>query len=53
MTEAMVTCDMLYESEDLNLKITRAKFEDLCKDLFEKCFPPIEQVLSDAKLNKS
>lgn len=53
MTEAMITCDMLYDSEDFQLNITRAKFEDLCTDLFEKCFPSIEQVLGDSKMNKS
>ena len=35
MTEAVVNCDMLYNSEDFSLKITRAKFENICADLFQ------------------
>lgn len=53
MTEAMIECDMLYNSEDFSLKITRAKFEDLCDDLFRKCIPPLEQVLNDSGLNRN
>jgi heat shock 70kDa protein 1/2/6/8 len=30
--------------------MTRAKLEDLTNDLFQKCLPPIENVLIDAKL---
>lgn len=34
----------------LNINITRAKFENLCMDLFEKTLGPVEQALKDAKL---
>ncbi len=34
----------------LNTSLTRAKFEELCSDLFERCRGPVEQALSDAKL---
>lgn len=51
--EAMITCDMLYDSEDFSLQLTRAKFEQLCDDLFKKCMKPIDQVLSDSKIDKS
>jgi molecular chaperone DnaK len=34
----------------LNTSLTRAKFEELCADLFERCRGPVEQALSDAKL---
>ncbi|MEA2158936.1 MAG: molecular chaperone DnaK [Solirubrobacteraceae bacterium] len=34
----------------LNLALTRAKFEQLTKDLIERTRGPVEQVLSDAKL---
>jgi molecular chaperone DnaK len=37
----------------LNINITRAKFESLCADLFEKTLGPVEKALSDAKLNPS
>jgi L1 cell adhesion molecule like protein len=41
------------DGEDLNVVITRSKFEDLCMDLFKKCMPPLENVLKDAKMSKS
>eukprot|EP01107_Rhizomastix_libera_P015356 TRINITY_DN5719_c0_g1_i1.p1 TRINITY_DN5719_c0_g1~~TRINITY_DN5719_c0_g1_i1.p1 ORF type:complete len:636 (-),score=-31.02 TRINITY_DN5719_c0_g1_i1:6-1913(-) len=34
----------------LNVNITRAKFENVCGDLFEKTLGPCERALSDAKL---
>jgi molecular chaperone DnaK len=34
----------------LNISLTRAKFEQLTKDLIERCKGPVEQVLADAKL---
>ncbi len=33
-----------------NLNITRAKFENLCIDLFDKTLKPLEQALRDAKM---
>merc|ERR1712224_865818 len=33
--------------------ITRARFEDLNMDYFNKCMTPIEKVLKDSKLSKS
>ncbi len=37
----------------LNITITRAKFENLCADLFNKTLQPCEQALKDAKLSPS
>ncbi|MCO5251965.1 MAG: molecular chaperone DnaK [Candidatus Kapabacteria bacterium] len=34
----------------LNINLTRAKFENLCADLFEKTLGPCEQALKDAKM---
>lgn len=34
MPEAMISCDALHDCEDFAVKITRAKFEILCDDLF-------------------
>ena len=34
----------------LNLSLSRAKFEELARDLIERCRGPVEQALSDAKL---
>jgi len=36
----------------LNLKLTRAKLEELVDDLIKKTIPPCEQALKDAKLEK-
>ncbi len=36
-----------------NLNITRAKFENLCMDLFDKTLKPLEQALKDAKMTPS
>jgi L1 cell adhesion molecule like protein len=38
---------------DFNISLSRAKFEELCMDLFKKCMPPVENVLKDAGLAKS
>jgi molecular chaperone DnaK len=37
----------------LQVTITRAKFEDMCKDLFERLAAPCEKALADAKLKAS
>ena len=50
--ETMIDIDALAEGEDFNIKINRPKFEDLCRDLFEKCIPPITEALKDAELKK-
>ncbi|MBI2995712.1 MAG: molecular chaperone DnaK [Candidatus Melainabacteria bacterium] len=35
----------------LEMKLTRAKFEDLCHDLFERVRGPVKRALEDAKLS--
>lgn len=40
-------------AKHLNLTITRAKFESLCSDLFDKTLQPCEQALRDAKMTPS
>merc|ERR1711972_1100236 len=47
-----IEIDSLYEGIDFNATVTRAKFEDLNKDLFLKCMEPVEKVLQDAKMDK-
>ena len=44
---------MSFEGEDLSITLTRAKFENLCEDLFRGCLQPVEKVLRDAKMSKS
>lgn len=50
--QAPIECETLAEGEDFNVTITRAKFEELCMDLFRKCMPPVENVLKDSGLAK-
>ncbi|CAL2036564.1 unnamed protein product [Caenorhabditis brenneri] len=52
-SEACVEVDSLFEGIDLCSKITRARFEELCADLFRKTLEPVEKALRDAKLDKS
>jgi len=47
-----IECEALAEGEDFSLKLSRAKFEELCIDLFRKCMPPVESVLKDAEAGK-
>ena len=51
--EASVEIDSLFEGIDFYSKITRARFEELCIDLFRSCLEPVEKALTDAKLGKS
>ena len=52
-TVAAIEIDALYEGIDFMTSVTRARFEDLCSDLFKKTFEPVEKVLNDAKISKS
>merc|ERR1712070_1197779 len=51
-SQAPIECEALAEGEDFNINISRAKFEELCMDLFRQCMPPVENVLKDAELSK-
>jgi L1 cell adhesion molecule like protein len=51
-TTAQIEIDSLFEGEDFNFTLTRAKFEDLCKEEFKKTMLPVEQVLLASKLSK-
>ena len=52
-TQANIEIDSLYEGVDFYSSITRARFEELCSDLFRGTLEPVEQALRDAKLDKS
>lgn len=52
-TQASIEVDSLVERTDFYTKITRAKFEEICHDLFSSCLGPVEKALRDAKLEKS
>jgi heat shock protein 1/8 len=50
--QAPIECETLADGEDYNTNISRAKFEELCMDLFRKCMPPVENVLKDSGIGK-
>jgi len=50
--QAEIYCDTLAEGEDLNINMSRAKFEELCVNEFRKCMPPVQNVLKDADVSK-
>ena len=50
---AQIEIDSLYEGIDFATSITRAKFENLCENLFKKTMLPVEQVLRDSKISKN
>ncbi|EDS40616.1 heat shock protein 70 B2 [Culex quinquefasciatus] len=52
-TEASLEIDALHEGVDFYSKITRARFEELCMDLFRSTLAPVERALGDAKLDKA
>ena len=45
-----ITLDNFYNNIDLNITITRNKFEELCKVDFERALLPVEKALKDARL---
>lgn len=51
-TSTTIEIDSFCEGIDFYSSITRARFEELCADLFRKCMAPVEQVLRDAKMSK-
>ncbi|RDX96072.1 Heat shock cognate 70 kDa protein, partial [Mucuna pruriens] len=53
ITMTTIEVDSLYEGIDFHLSISRAKFEELNKDLFNKCMEFVEKCLMYAKIHKS
>jgi heat shock protein 1/8 len=51
-TQTTTEVDSLYEGIEFAASITRARFEELCMDLFQKCMDPVEKVLRDSKIDK-
>ena len=51
--QASIEIDSLYEGMDFYTSITRARFEELCADLFRGTLEPVEKALRDAKMDKS
>lgn len=47
-----VEIDSLAEGIDFSTKLSRAKFETICDDLFQKCMNPVKQVIRDSGIAK-
>ena len=52
-TQASIEIDSLFDGIDFFSSITRARFEELCMDLFRATMDPVEKVLKDAKMSKN
>jgi len=56
VTQAEINLPFITATQDgpkhLDTTLTRAKFEELCSDLIDRCRIPVENALRDAKLNK-
>ena len=50
-TETEIEVESIVKGKEFCLKLTRAKFEYLCNDIFKKCKEPIIEVLNDSKEN--
>jgi len=51
--QANIEIDSLFDGVDFYTSITRARFEELCADLFKGTMDPVEKALKDAKMDKS
>jgi len=50
--QAGIEIDGIYDGIDFYTSISRARFEELCADLFKNTLVPVEKALQDAKLEK-
>ena len=50
---ATLEIDAFFEGIDYSATITRARFEELCNDLFRSTIEPVEKVLKDSGISKS
>jgi molecular chaperone DnaK len=57
VTQAEINLPFITATQDgpkhLELVMTRAKFEEICSDLIDRCRVPVENALKDAKLDKA
>ena len=51
--QVKITIEGLIDGIDFVETITRARFEELCADLFKKTLQPVQQVLDDAGMKKT
>jgi L1 cell adhesion molecule like protein len=51
-SQANIEIDSLFDGTDFYTTITRARFEELCADLFRNTLEPVDKALRDAKIDK-
>merc|ERR1712087_846397 len=51
--QVRVEIEGLYDGQDFSETLTRARFEELCIDLFKKTLTPVQKVMDDSELKKS
>lgn len=52
-TSVTIEVDSLHDGNDYSLRLSRAKFEELCMDYFKKAMEPVNQCLTDSNMPKS
>ncbi|NMA51231.1 MAG: molecular chaperone DnaK [Mollicutes bacterium] len=55
MSETQISLPFITQNEDkeplhMEIRLSKAKFEDLCKDLFDSTLEPVRKAMKDAKL---
>ena len=57
MTTTQISLPFIAQNDEgpvhMDMTLTKAKFEDLCRDLFDSTMEPVRKALSDAKLKAS
>lgn len=51
-TTSSIEIESVFEGNDYNSSITRAKFEQICEPIFTKCIKLVKQVLEDTNIKK-
>ena len=49
-TVANLEIDSLFEGVDFNTTISRARFNDICSDIFKRTMIPVDKVLKDSNI---
>ena len=53
VTQTKITIEHFVDGIDFTETLTRARFEELCKDLFKESLSQVQTVLDDAGMNKT
>ena len=52
LKETSCFIEALYNGKNFKMKITREKYEELCKELWQQCFVKVDEAISLAKLKR-